>query len=280
LAILNGYRQGIDDRRKSKAIKRALFVTKRSSNPYEQTPSTGCKTARNTTQVPSIPNSTPYEGISSLDDNRAAKNPTTITAISVADCHVSRRWTMHPRAHIWPDNFMRSTRKVIFPKQDAVAKVRQQKNSRSAYHPQPAKSSTMAGAGAARHTIPSAFSTPPPIRDSLVTATSAAQDKNIEETLPLIKAAAEGNRDPLEYNKYSVPRLDRLQHIDFLTDALAEYPARFVGIDASRPWMVYWGLMGLHLLGEDVTDYRTRLVPPQLLQFGSCASLSRRLTRA
>jgi protein farnesyltransferase subunit beta len=175
---------------------------------------------------------------------------------------------------------MRSTRKVVFPKQDAVAKVRQQNNPRSAYHPQAAKSSTMAGAGAARYTTPSALSTPPRIRDSLVTATSAAQDKNIEETLPLIKAAAEGNRAPLEYNKYRVPRLDRLQHIDFLTDALGEHPARFVGIDASRPWMVYWGLMGLHLLGEDATDYRTRLVPPQLLDFGSCASLSRRLTRA
>jgi hypothetical protein len=61
-----------------------------------------------------------------------------------------------------------------------------------------------------------------------------------------------------------------LQHIDFLRDALGEHPAPFVGIDASRPWMVYWSLMGLHLLGEDVTDYRTRLVPPQSLEFDNC----------
>jgi protein farnesyltransferase subunit beta len=153
---------------------------------------------------------------------------------------------------------MRSTRKVIFPKQDGVAKVSQHKHSRPTDHRHPAKSSTMAGAGAVLFAIPSTFSTLPPIRDSLVTATSFAQDENIQETLPWIKASAESDKDPFEYNEYGVPRLDRLQHIDFLKDALGENPAPFIGLDASRPWMVYWGLMGLHLLGEDVTDYRTR----------------------
>jgi hypothetical protein len=165
-----------------------------------------------------------------------------------------------------PDDYMRSTRKVIFPKYNGAAKLRTQKSSRPINHPHPAISSTMANAGAALYSIPSAFSAPP-IRDSLITATSAAQDENIQETLPLIKASAESTRGPFEYNEYGVPRLDRLQHIDFLKDALGEHPAPFVGIDASRPWMVYWGLMGLHLLGEDVTEYRMRLVflpSPQL----------------
>lgn len=157
---------------------------------------------------------------------------------------------------------MRSTRKVIFPKQDGATKVRQQKQSRPLDHLNPAQPSTMAEAGAAPYAIPSAFSTPPFIKDSLVTATSSAQDENIEDTLPLINAAAELNRRSLEYNEYGVPRLDRLQHIDFLKDALEEHPAPFVGLDASRPWMVYWALMGLHLLGEDVTEYRTRSVAP------------------
>jgi protein farnesyltransferase subunit beta len=160
---------------------------------------------------------------------------------------------------------MRSTRKVIFPKQDGVAKVKQQKNPRPTYHPHPAQSSTMAAAGAALYAIPLAFTIPPPIKDPLVTATSSAQDENIEETLPLINATAESTRDLFAYNEYGVPRLDRFQHIDFLRDALGEHPAPFVGLDASRPWMVYWGLMGLHLLGEDVADYRTRLVPLPLL---------------
>lgn len=119
----------------------------------------------------------------------------------------------------------------------------------------------MASAGAALYSIPPAFSAPPLIRDSLITATSSAQEETIQETLPLINASAESARGPFDYNEYGVPRLDRLQHIDFLKDALGEHPAAFVGIDASRPWMVYWALMGLHLLGEDVTEYRMRYVP-------------------
>lgn len=157
---------------------------------------------------------------------------------------------------------MRSSRKVIFPKQDGVANVKQQKHRRPTYHPHGAKSSTMAGAGSAPYAIPWAFCHLPLIRDSLVTATSAAQDENVQETLALIKATAASVGDRLGYNEYGVPRLDRLQHIDFLHGALDEHPAPFVGIDASRPWMVYWGLLGLHLLGEDVGDYRTRSVPP------------------
>ena len=94
--------------------------------------------------------------------------------------------------------------------------------------------------------IPQYFSNPPVVKDSLVTATSSAQDKNLEECLPLLT-------DP-----WGVPRLDREQHIEFLKAALEEFPAKFVGVDASRPWMVYWGLTGLYLLGEDVTSYRTR----------------------
>jgi hypothetical protein len=156
---------------------------------------------------------------------------------------------------------MRSTRKVIFPKQHGVVKVRVQKHPHATDHLPPAKASTMVGAGAALYAIPLAFSTPPPIKDSLVTATSSVQDENIQETLPLITAIPGSTKYPIEYNEYGVPRLDRLRHIDFLKNGLEDFPASFVSIDASRPWMVYWGLMGLYLLGEDVTQYRTRLVP-------------------
>ena len=162
---------------------------------------------------------------------------------------------------------MRSTRKVIFPKQHGVVKVRLQKHPLATDHLPPAKASTMVGAGAALYAIPLTFSTPPPIKDSLVTATSSVQDENIQETLPLITAIPGSTKHPIEYNEYGVPRLDRLRHIDFLKNALEDFPASFVSLDASRPWMVYWGLMGLYLLGEDVTQYRTRLVPLALLQF-------------
>jgi hypothetical protein len=155
---------------------------------------------------------------------------------------------------------MRSTRKVVFPKQHGMIKARLQHPPATDHLPS-AKASTMVATGAALYTIPLAFSTPPPIKDSLVTATSSAQDWNIQETLPFITATASSTKHPFEYNEYGVPRLDRLQHIDFLKAGLEDLPASFVSLDASRPWMVYWGLVGLYLLGEDVTQYRTRLVP-------------------
>ncbi len=120
----------------------------------------------------------------------------------------------------------------------------------------------MADAGAAFPSIPSAFSAPPSIKDPLVTATSSAQDETVQECLPLILSAADSAQDPFDFNQHGVPRLDRQQHIEFLKDALGDFPAQFVGVDASRPWMVYWGLTGLHLLGEDASVYRSRLVLP------------------
>jgi len=84
------------------------------------------------------------------------------------------------------------------------------------------------------------------------------QEKTLRECLPLICVREDSDWDPFGFNQHGVPRLDRERHIEFLKDALGEFPPRFVGVDASRPWMVYWALMGLYLLGEDVTSYRSR----------------------
>ena len=160
---------------------------------------------------------------------------------------------------------MRSARKVVFPKKDGVAKVRSKnypRGPRLTETPNSGKSSEMASAEAALYATPAAFCNPPLIKDALVTATSYAQDENVQEILPLIKPTAKSIKDPYKYNEHDVPRLDRLQHIEFLKEALEEHPAGFVAIDASRPWMVYWALMGLYMLGEDVEKYRTRLVLP------------------
>lgn len=119
---------------------------------------------------------------------------------------------------------------------------------------------TYADADADAVYVPAPFSTPPLIRDVLVTASSSAQDETVQECLPLITNAAESARNPFDVNEHGVPRLDRQQHVEFLEDALGEFPAQFVGADASRPWMVYWGLTGLRLLGEDVSTYRARFV--------------------
>lgn len=104
------------------------------------------------------------------------------------------------------------------------------------------------------------FTQPPPIRDHLTTETSSAQQETVAECLPLLRGADDPSRSPFDFNEHGVPRLDRPGHVDFLHQSLEEYPAAFVAVDASRPWMVYWALMGLYLLGEDITQYRDRLV--------------------
>jgi protein farnesyltransferase subunit beta len=54
--------------------------------------------------------------------------------------------------------------------------------------------------------------------------------------------------------------------VDFLNWALGidkdgeQLPKGFTKMDASRPWLLYWCLAGLYALGEDLTQYRPRLV--------------------
>jgi protein farnesyltransferase subunit beta len=108
--------------------------------------------------------------------------------------------------------------------------------------------------------IPQHLTQPPPILDELATETSSAQKETVAECLPHLKGAGDPSRSPFDFNEHGVPRLNRQDHIDFLHQSLEDFPAAFVAVDASRPWMVYWALMGLYLLGEDVTQYRDRLV--------------------
>ncbi|OAX78820.1 hypothetical protein ACJ72_06869 [Emergomyces africanus] len=106
--------------------------------------------------------------------------------------------------------------------------------------------------------IPDLFTQLPPIRDQLVTETSTTQDATVDQCLPFLKGLASSQNGP--FNQFGVPRLDRDAHISFLYDSLESYPERFVGLDSSRPWMVYWALTGLHLMGEDVTKFRERVI--------------------
>ncbi|KAI4215864.1 MAG: hypothetical protein LQ351_001852 [Letrouitia transgressa] len=106
-----------------------------------------------------------------------------------------------------------------------------------------------------RPNVPDTFTSPPPIQDSLHTQTSSLQDETIHECLPFL-AGSVGSL--FEYNEYGVPGLAREEHIRFLHDSLNTLPAAFVAYDAARPWIIYWALTGLCLLGEDVTPYRER----------------------
>ncbi|KAH1493183.1 hypothetical protein LV164_000084 [Aspergillus fumigatus] len=106
--------------------------------------------------------------------------------------------------------------------------------------------------------IPALFREPPLIHDLLSTETTDLQSETVNKCLPLLKGIHNSQKGP--FNNYGVPALQRKDHLEYLYDSLEDYPASFVALDASRPWMVYWALAGLCLLGEDVTRFRERVI--------------------
>lgn len=116
----------------------------------------------------------------------------------------------------------------------------------------------MSDSGSLLSSIPPHFREPPAVVDSLETETSRLQKATLKECLPLLRALADPNRSPFDFNEFGIPSLEREDHIDFLHENLQEFPAPFVGIDASRPWMVYWALSALYMLGEDISSFRSR----------------------
>ena len=108
--------------------------------------------------------------------------------------------------------------------------------------------------------VPLLFTSSPPVQDSLKTESSIALNEATQDCLPLL-AVEESNADAhVAFNHHGVPRLERQKHAAYLHKALGNLPPGFVMADASRPWMLYWALLGLHLLGHDVSTYRERSV--------------------
>ncbi|KAI0183177.1 terpenoid cyclases/protein prenyltransferase alpha-alpha toroid [Xylaria flabelliformis] len=104
--------------------------------------------------------------------------------------------------------------------------------------------------------VPDLFTTQPPIKDSLVTDTSVRQN-TVENNCRTFLA---GTRESIPVNRHGVPSLGRERHIKFLEKNLGNLPSMFQAADASRPWIFYWCLNGLVLLGADVSKYRDGLV--------------------
>lgn len=125
-------------------------------------------------------------------------------------------------------------------------------------HISPLEEDTPARSMAAESAVPPIFAQPPALKDKLTTRTSTDQVETVQECLPYLKGIDDPANDPFDFNEHGVLRLNRDEHIEYLKDHLGNFPATYVGIDASRPWIMYWGLMGLYLLGEDVTKYRAR----------------------
>lgn len=95
-----------------------------------------------------------------------------------------------------------------------------------------------------------------PVQDDLQTSSSTIQNSTVEECLPYL--TGDGTRGLFDFDVHGLPSLDRLKHIEFLHDCLGDLPSAFVAYDAARPWVLYWSLVGLSLLGEDVHQYRSR----------------------
>ena len=104
--------------------------------------------------------------------------------------------------------------------------------------------------------VPALFQELPSLLDALCTETSEVQSETVNRCLPFLKGIHNSQAGP--FNRFGVPSLNQNDHLIYLYDSLEDYPEGFAGMDASRPWMVYWVLAGLSLLGEDVTKYRER----------------------
>ncbi|KAI1827277.1 terpenoid cyclases/Protein prenyltransferase [Xylaria intraflava] len=103
--------------------------------------------------------------------------------------------------------------------------------------------------------VPDVFTTRPPIRDTLVTDTLIRQYEVEDSCMPFLAGL-----EDFAVNSHGVPSLRRKRHIKFLEKHLGSLPAAFRSADASRPWIFYWCLNGLAILGADVSRYRDGLV--------------------
>lgn len=95
--------------------------------------------------------------------------------------------------------------------------------------------------------IPTLYTVWPLILDELETESSEVQHETVEECLPCLSAS-------------SHVRLTRDVHVRFLHRCLRTLPATFVAYDPARPWLIYWVLTALSILGEDIEQYRERCV--------------------
>lgn len=106
-------------------------------------------------------------------------------------------------------------------------------------------------------TVPRVFLDPPFLVDDLVTGTSEAQEQVADACVKLLRGE---EQEITDLNSHNIPKLQRQKHVKFLRQVLGKYPHQFQAMDASRPWLLYWGLAGLSALGEDVSQYRQRTI--------------------
>lgn len=101
--------------------------------------------------------------------------------------------------------------------------------------------------------IPFLYTSYPILRDDLITESSQLQDQTTEEVLPFLNGSKNVGA---ELNSFGIPKLRRAKHIKYLYAAVDQLPEWYVSLDASRPWLVYWAMNGLSLLGVDFDDFK------------------------
>lgn len=107
-------------------------------------------------------------------------------------------------------------------------------------------------------TIPAYLTKSPPIIDSLETRTTELQASTVEECLPFLNAINDPSSNPFNFDETGLPYLQIDAHVEFVHDGLGRLPAQFVAMDASRPWLMYWSLLSLYIMGHDVEDFGSR----------------------
>lgn len=90
---------------------------------------------------------------------------------------------------------------------------------------------------------------PSPIQEDFPTRSSDLVEDTAEDCLPLLLRSTSG-----------LPHLAKEKHIPYLKGILGKLPSGFAGLDASRPWLLYWSLLALSLMEYDVSTYRESYV--------------------
>lgn len=106
----------------------------------------------------------------------------------------------------------------------------------------------------------------PLLREHKQTPTTQAQAATVQACLPYLNGAGKGQ----VHNEYGIPILNRSDHELFLREAIEDAP--HVAFDSQRPWLVYWNLAALQLLGCDVSCYEDRYVTFFLFVYERVAS--------
>src|SRR4051812_27665701 len=103
--------------------------------------------------------------------------------------------------------------------------------------------------------LPSYLCQWPPIIDALSTPTSELQNRTVKECLPLLMAVNDPSSNPFDFDEHGLHYLNRKAHAQFLNNGLGQLPSQFVAMDSSRPWLMYWSLMSMHLMGYDTQKF-------------------------